>query len=190
LTVAVRRAEILVAAATEFGARPYSEVAVADVAERAGTSEALIYHYFNDKAGLYTELIQQEAAELLWRQQAEIDRLGQYAATRDRVHAALKMYLDVVTERPHPVIAPIAGNDPPAAAELRCRIRADYVNRLRDMLAPGQGFRHMFALWGFFGFLDAALLQWAAEGCPVNQRESLVAAALGALEGALGDWGG
>ena len=48
--------------------------------------------------------------------------------------------------------------------------------------------RHAYALAGYFGFVDAATLRWLGAGCPEAERYPLVDAALGALQGALGDW--
>ena len=48
--------------------------------------------------------------------------------------------------------------------------------------------RHRYALWGYLGFIDAACLHWVERGCPDEERWGLVDAALGALEGGLGDW--
>jgi hypothetical protein len=41
------------------------------------------------------------------------------------------------------------------------------------------------AFHGYLGFLDAACLAWVDAGCPVTEREPLVATAVGALRGAL-----
>jgi hypothetical protein len=72
---------------------------------------------------------------------------------------------------------------------VRARARQEYVDRLRGVLVPSAAPRHEYALWGFFGFLDAACLRWVEEGCPDDRRHPLLDAAVGALEGALGDWG-
>ena len=99
--------------------------------------------------------------------------------------------MDLVAEHPRAWVVPYvaSANDPPAAAALRRQTRADSVDRLRGVLLPGQGTRGEYALWGFFGFLEAALRHWVEQGCPPDQRDPLITAALGALEGALGDWG-
>ena len=58
----------------------------------------------------------------------------------------------------------------------------------RDSVGGADDSRTSFALWGYLGFLDDACLRWVHAGCPDDQRHSLVDAALGCLEGALGDW--
>ncbi|HEX2704370.1 MAG TPA: hypothetical protein VHM65_01320, partial [Candidatus Lustribacter sp.] len=111
---------------------------------------------------------------------------------RDRVRASLLVYLDHIGERSTGWAAPFlhAGNDPDPAAEVRRQARGASVGRLRALLQPSVAPRHDYALPGFFGFLDGACLEWVRRGCPEHDRHPLVEAALGALEGALGDWGG
>ena len=62
------------------------------------------------------------------------------------------------------------------------------VAALAEVVGGSRGHRDDFALWGYLGFLDDACLRWVHAGCPDDQRHSLVDAALGCLEGALGDW--
>ena len=61
--------------------------------------------------------------------------------------------------------------------------------RIRAFLLPGQGERQAFAIDGYFGFLDAACGRWVDHGCPEDERWPVIETALGALQGALGDWG-
>ena len=71
---------------------------------------------------------------------------------------------------------------------VRARARSDYVERLGRLLGPGEQPRRRYALWGYLGFIDAACLHWVERGCPDEERWGLIDAALGALEGGLGDW--
>ena len=54
----VRAAEIVEAAAAEFGARGYAAAQVTAVAERAGVSKALVLAYFGSKEKLYIACVQ------------------------------------------------------------------------------------------------------------------------------------
>ncbi|MET8453280.1 TetR/AcrR family transcriptional regulator [Streptomyces sp. NPDC005209] len=62
---AERRAQLLTVAARLFAARPYDEVLMEDVAERAGVSRALLYRHFPSKRDLFAALYQQVADRLL-----------------------------------------------------------------------------------------------------------------------------
>src|SRR5665648_1021845 len=168
-----RRERILAAATDAFAATPYDEVSVAAIAAQAEASEPLVYRYFTGKADLYAQIVTLAIADLLARQAAALDALPDGVPVRDRVRTS-------TLHRP--------GSEPERVSTLRREARRDYVERLRELLAPTTAARHEFALWGFFGVLDAACLCWVERGCPDDERDSLVDAGLGALEGALGDW--
>ncbi len=185
-----RRGAILAAAAEAFAGAPYDEVAIAAVATRAGASEALVYRYFAGKADLYAQVLDRAIADLLARQAAALAELPEGVPVRDRVRATVLVHLEHVAAHRAGWASPFAGTraEPDVATQVRQRARLEYVDRLRDLLAPSSALRHDYALWGWFGFLDAACLHWVDRGCPDDDRWSLLDATLGALEGALGDW--
>src|SRR6516225_11873940 len=74
-----RRAELLALGAEVFGKRPYDEVRIDEIAERAGVSRALMYHYFPDKRAFFAAVVKDEA-----------DRL--YEATNIPAPAGLTMF--------------------------------------------------------------------------------------------------
>lgn len=59
-----RRAELLALGAEVFGKRPYDDVRIDEIAERAGVSRALMYHYFPDKRAFFAAVVQDEADRL------------------------------------------------------------------------------------------------------------------------------
>jgi AcrR family transcriptional regulator len=184
-----RRDAILEAAGRCYAAAPYAEVSVAEIAEAAAASQALIFHYFGSKAELFAELISVSIQQLRAAQAAADAALSPGVPARDRVRASLLVYLDHIADHPAAWAAPLIGAGEPAeAVAVRREARAQYVQTLAALLPPDTG-RHDYALWGYFGFLDQACLHWVELGCPDDQRHSLVESALGALEGALGDWG-
>lgn len=185
-----RQEEILAAAAEVFRERGYADTAVSAIAERAGASEALLYRYFTSKDQLYARLVRGSIDALLAEQAHALTALPAGVPIRDELRAVTIVYLDHVAGHAAAWAIPFRrpGGEPAAAAAVRAEARSDYVERLRTVLAPRTGWRHEFALWGYFGFLDAACLRWVDDGCPEDARWSLIDAALGALEGALGDW--
>ena len=70
LDAGTRREAIVAAARAAFAEEPYDDVSVAALAARAGTSEALVYHYFESKGRLYASVLQSELDELSARQLA------------------------------------------------------------------------------------------------------------------------
>jgi len=59
-----RRNELLALGAEVFGQRPYDEVRIDEIAERAGVSRALMYHYFPDKRAFFTAVVRAEGEKL------------------------------------------------------------------------------------------------------------------------------
>jgi AcrR family transcriptional regulator len=77
-----RRAELLALGAEVFGKRPYDEVRIDEIAERAGVSRALMYHYFPDKRAFFAAVVKDEA-----------DRL--YEATNTPVPDGMTMFEEI-----------------------------------------------------------------------------------------------
>jgi AcrR family transcriptional regulator len=59
-----RREELLALGAQVFGERPYDEVRIDEIAERAGISRALMYHYFPDKRAFFAAVVRAEGERL------------------------------------------------------------------------------------------------------------------------------
>ncbi|MBI3224719.1 MAG: TetR/AcrR family transcriptional regulator [Mycolicibacterium cosmeticum] len=59
-----RRTELLELGAEVFGQRPYDEVRIDEIAERAGISRALMYHYFPDKRAFFAAVVRAEGERL------------------------------------------------------------------------------------------------------------------------------
>lgn len=59
-----RRNELLALGAEVFGQRPYDEVRIDEIAELAGVSRALMYHYFPDKRTFFAAVVRAEGDRL------------------------------------------------------------------------------------------------------------------------------
>ena len=188
---AERRELILSAARRAFASRPYEEVSLADVAQEAQASEALVHKYFAGKAGLYAQVLRHAADELAERTRRAAHAQPAGASAPDPVRTTVLPDLDFIAERSPGWVTyqVLAGHDPgDEAARVRREAREAAVTALAQVVGGSRGHRDDFALWGYLGFLDDACLRWVHAGCPDEQRHSLVDAALGCLEGALGDW--
>lgn len=189
LDVQQRRAAILQAAREVYSEQPYGTVPTAVIAKACGASPSLVFHYFGSKAGLYAEVIRGALGELEAAQEQAISALSPGVPVRDRVREALSVYLDHIAAGPTFWGVPLrGGEEPPEAQAVRSEARARYMERLGELLGVGTFPRHLYAIAGFYGFIDQACARWVQQGCPADQRDLLLDAALGALEGGLGDW--
>src|ERR1700745_191070 len=59
-----RRADLLSLGAEVFGNRPYDDVRIDEIAEMAGVSRALMYHYFPDKRAFFAAVVRAESERL------------------------------------------------------------------------------------------------------------------------------
>ena len=88
-----RRTQLLELGLRLFGARSYAEISIDDIAKAARISRGLLYHYFKNKRGFYTETVRHAAAQLVQRVNTP-DTLPPEA----RLRAGLDAYLDYVEE--------------------------------------------------------------------------------------------
>lgn len=189
LDVEQRRAEILEAARELYSIAAYDQVSTAQISAASGSSQALLFHYFGTKADLYAAVVAAAIDQQHQAQEAADRDLADGVPVRDRVRASIEIYLDHIARHPVAWAAPLRGSSEPEPAQrVRLEARAAYVDRLAALLGVTGWARHTYALWGYFGFLDQACLHWVDQGCPDTERHPLIDAALGALEGALGDW--
>jgi AcrR family transcriptional regulator len=98
LSPADRRSELLVLGAEVFGQRPYDEVRIDEIAEHAGVSRALMYHYFPDKRAFFAAVVQAEGERLFEATNAPADP-GQ--SLFGQVRAGVLAYLRYDEEHPH-----------------------------------------------------------------------------------------
>ncbi|MGB3484892.1 MAG: TetR/AcrR family transcriptional regulator [Mycobacterium sp.] len=93
-----RRSELLTLGAKVFGERPYDEVRIDEIAERAGVSRALMYHYFPDKRAFFAEVVRAEG-ERLFAATNTPATTGQ--TLFERVRIGVLAYLDYNEQHPH-----------------------------------------------------------------------------------------
>ncbi|WP_124713425.1 TetR/AcrR family transcriptional regulator [Mycolicibacterium nivoides] len=98
LSPADRRNELLALGSEVFGQRPYDEVRIDEIAERAGVSRALMYHYFPDKRAFFAAVVQAEG-ERLFEATSTPPEPGQ--SLFGQLRAGVLAYLRYDEEHPH-----------------------------------------------------------------------------------------
>lgn len=192
LDPAERRDSILAAAEPAFGEHPYLEVSMASIGRAAGVSEGLVFRYFPNKADLHAACVERVLNRLADAQQERLAELPVDAPARDRIRTTIEVELDqlAATPRDWATVSLSGINDPTPTQLVRQRVRSRHIAALDELLPGGPSRRRQAAIVGYLAFLDGACAAWVDQGCRADERCPLIEASLGALEGALGDWGG
>jgi AcrR family transcriptional regulator len=179
LNVAERRAQIVEAGTALFVEHAYEEISMREIAQAAGISKPLLYHYFPSKIDLFKAAVAEAASELqaviapshsgsaLERLTASIDsylvwieqhartwtKLLESAATLAEAREIVEAFRDRTMDT---LLAEIAGSGKPRPA-LRTAIR------------------------GWLGYIDAAILDWLEHTDLTREKvRDLLVAAFGA----------
>lgn len=184
LPVEQRRTQILDVAGALFAENGYNGVSTLTVAQACGVSEGLLFHHFPSKAEIYAAVVERRLDRLDEAMRNAVDSMPPNSPKRDTVRKLIATYLDHIAEEPLSWAAVTRGDTPAEAQFVGIERRDGVVDKLLALVGD-----RSIAVSGFLGFVEAVCLDWVDAGCPSESREPIIAAALGALEGALGDWG-
>jgi AcrR family transcriptional regulator len=114
------RGRLALAAVKEFGARPFDEVTVVELAAAAEVTTGALYHHFGSKLGLYAFVREDVERRLLDRMEGAVAAFGPDADRAVAVSAALLVGLDFAVREGFLRILgdPPAGTDHDRLAEL------------------------------------------------------------------------
>jgi AcrR family transcriptional regulator len=181
LQVDERRRQLIDAGSALFAQYAFEEISMRQIAEAAGVSKALLYHYFPNKIELFKAAVQEHAGEL----QRITEPSGQ-GTPIDQLSESLDGYLAWI-ERNAETWAKLVQSATalPEAREVvqgfRAATLASIVVRLTGKSSPPAALRT--ALQGWLGYIDAAILDWVENGDLTREqlRGLLVAAFTAAL---------
>ena len=133
-----RRNELLALGAEVFGLRPYDEVRIDEIAERAGVSRALMYHYFPDKRAFFAAVVRAEG-ERLFEATNTLSEPGQ--SVFDQVRDGVLAYVRYDEEHPHGAWAAYVGmgRADPVLRGIEDIDNDRQANRIMDRLAQAVG---------------------------------------------------
>jgi AcrR family transcriptional regulator len=182
LDVDERRLQLVELGLEQFGARAYDDVSIDAIAEAAGISKGLLYHYFPTKRAFYAATVSEAAARLVASTETSDE-----AAPLERLHAGLDAYLGYVRlhARAYATLMRSGVGVDPEIARIVDKTRALFVERLTAGFgrAPETPVVRL-ALRGWVGFAEAASLGWtesiaAGESAPTQAEvRALLAGAL------------
>ena len=167
-----RRQQLVELGLERFGAKAYDEVSIDDLAEAAGISKGLLYHYFPTKRAFYTACVAEAAAQLL---EAITVAAKPDAEPLERLDFAIAAYLDYVQEHQRAyanlMITGVGVDDECRAIvdETRAKLIDELLSGMGENVSLTPGLK--IALRGWVGFAETATLAWAEEGSPVSTRK-------------------
>ncbi|MGY4957057.1 TetR/AcrR family transcriptional regulator [Streptomyces nigrescens] len=181
LAPAERRSQLLDTGAQLFAAKPYDEVLMEEIAERAGISRALLYRYFPNKRDLFAAVYQQAADRLLTRTELDPAR-----PVGEQLRAGLDAHIDYFAANRNTVLAAnrVLAGDPVIQTVITDEL-TELRRRLLDStgLGDGPGEPVSAALMGWLVFVRTLCVDWLTHQTfsRTELREMCVGALLGAL---------
>jgi AcrR family transcriptional regulator len=171
LDVDERRAQLLALGVEHFGRMAYDDVSIDAIAQAAGISKGLLYHYFPTKKAFYAATVREAAEALLARTDTAED-----LPPLERLGEGLDAYLDFVREHAAAYATLMksgVGVDPDIAAIVD-QTRERFIARLTDGITRINVTRTPLleiALRGWVGLCEHASLAWT-EGLAKEPRRA------------------
>jgi AcrR family transcriptional regulator len=158
-----RRRQLLEAGAALFAEHAYEEISMRQIAQAAGVSKALLYHYFPSKTELFAAAVAEAVGEL----QGLIEPRGP-GPPAEQLARSLDAYLRwiEVNDRMWSKLMQSVGTLSEAHALVE-GFRAHTMDMLlAGLTGPGRAPRPVLrnALKGWLGYMDAAILDWIQAG--------------------------
>ncbi|MFC7892072.1 MULTISPECIES: TetR/AcrR family transcriptional regulator [unclassified Streptomyces] len=188
LSTGERREQLLSVGARLFSESPYDDVWIERVAEIAGVSRGLLYHYFPNKRDFFAAVVERESGRML-RMTAAVPGVP----VREQLAAGLDAYLEYVRAHAHGYRA-FHRADATGDQAVRRVYRQALAAQERQILAAlaadpefgpafGERAEVRLAVRGWLAFTTAVCLEWLRdpEPAPEQVRDLCARALLGAI---------
>lgn len=179
LSPAQRRAQLIDLGVQMLSERPLEQISVDEIADQAGVSRGLLFHYFASKHDFHVEIVRHISRDMLERTAPDesLDPISMLRGT-------LVAYVDYVTERRDTYVSMLrgAGSSDPDMTEVFEQTRTAMVDRTAAHL-PLLGIEltaavHL-AVRGWIAFVEDTTIEWLRD--PRITREEYIELAVGAL---------
>lgn len=182
-----RRAQLIAVGRQQVEGSSFDELSTEAVAERAGISRGLLFHYFPSRAEFLVALAEDASAELL-----EVTAPDDGLEPLERLRAGIESYIDYVAEHRDLYLGLVRGAAGGSAEmqEVFERTRRVLADRILEGLsldpdAVDEILRH--ATSGYIAFTEQVVVSWLRDGrTPRSQLVSLLVDVATSVLGAAG----
>jgi AcrR family transcriptional regulator len=181
LTVSERRAQLLELGLGLFGSRPYDEISIEEIAQLAGMSKGLLYHYFPSKRDFYVACLRTASAQLRLR-----FRPDPTLPPGQQLRSSLSIYLDHVGANVAKMQALMRGGigaDPEVLEVIESTRRAVWEFILAALGAGEDDHLLRYSVRSWVRFVEVMALDWAESAA--IEKEGVVEVCVAVLEAAI-----
>ena len=163
MSVDERREQLLELALEVFAERTFEEISIDEIAQRAGISKGLLYHYFPGKRAFYVAAVRHAAEQLLSRTTGEVEAARTAGTPQgDLLRIGLQAYLDFVEKRAKTFIFLMRGGmaGDPEVRETLDATREAFIEVMLERSEDQENPRARTAVRGLLAFIEEASLDW------------------------------
>ena len=167
-----RRAQLIELGTEMLADRPLEQISVEDIADQAGVSRGLLFHYFSSKQEFHLEIVREASRSMIERTAPDPD-LEPFEILRD----SIANYVDYVTEKRDTFISLLRGtaSGDPSMREVFEQTRTTMAERTLVQLA-GLDMKVTptidLAVRGWIAFVEEATITWLRD--PHISRDELI----------------
>ncbi|CAM2798758.1 TetR/AcrR family transcriptional regulator [Prescottella defluvii] len=167
-----RRAQLIDLGVRMLTERPLEQISVEDIADQAGVSRGLLFHYFASKHDFHVEIVRHTSADMLARTAPNPD-----LEPIDTLRDVMASYVDYVSENRDTYVSLLRGtaSGDPAMREVFEQTRAEMARRVVEQL-PTLGIepdaRIALSVRGWIAFVEEATITWLR--APELSRDELI----------------
>lgn len=181
LAPAQRRSQLIALGVEMLATRTLDELSVEDIAQHAGISRGLLFHYFASKQEFHTEVARAAAAELIARTEPDPD-----LPPLEALRSGLAAFIDYVADNPDSYLSLVRGaasGDSDMRAifdQTRATMAGRVITELGSLQLP-MGTRAELAVHGWVAFVEECVVRAIASRDDPALLLDMLAAALPAL---------
>ncbi|MBM4523964.1 TetR family transcriptional regulator [Rhodococcus hoagii] len=155
-----RRAQLIDLGVRMLADRPLEQISVEDIADQAGVSRGLLFHYFASKHDFHVAIVRHSSAEMLARTAPNLE-----LPVIDMLRDVMAAYVDYVSEKRDTYVSLLRGtaSGDPAMREVFESTRAEMARRVVEQL-PSLGIepdaRIALSVRGWIAFVEEATITW------------------------------